>query len=124
VFIAYCVIAVLYGGMLVFSGILKLRQDPVAVQMLHGLLGVPLGAFPLLAACEIAGAVGLVAGIRWERLGIAASIGLVAYFVGAILTHLRVGDFAGMWSPALMLAISLTALITRIRSGARAWRTA
>jgi len=44
---------------------------------------VPLKMFPFLAACEIAGAVGLVIGIctrRWHRGGCR----LVLYFVGAV----------------------------------------
>jgi hypothetical protein len=40
---------------------------------------VPLTYFPLLAACEFAGALGLVLGIRWPPLGVAAGIGLVLY---------------------------------------------
>lgn len=117
-FVAYCVIAVLYGAMLVFSGVFKLQENPQAVKIIHDLIGVPLAFFPLLAACEIAGAIGLLGGIRWPRLGIAAATGLLIYFVGAIVSHIRVGDLAGVWSPALMLAIALAALVTRIKAGA------
>lgn len=117
-FVTYCVIAVLYSGMLVFSGITKLQQHPEAVRIIHDLIGVPLEFFPLLAACEFAGAIGLLVGIRWQRLGVAAAIGLIIYFVGAILSHVRVGDFAGIWSAVLMLVIALAAWLTRIKAGA------
>lgn len=115
-FVAYCVIAVLYAAMLIFSGITKLQHHPQAVQIIHDLIGVPLQFFPLLAACEFAGAIGLVAGIRWKRLGVAAAIGLIVYFVGAILSHVRVGDFAGIWSAVLMLVIAVAVLLTRIKT--------
>jgi hypothetical protein len=118
VFVAYCVIAVLYSAMLVFSGITKLQHHPQAVAIIHDLLGVPLAVFPLLAACEFAGAIGLLSGIRWQRLGVAAAIGLILYFVGAILSHVRVGDFAGLWSAVLMLVIAVAALLTRMKAGA------
>lgn len=39
---------------------------------------------------QIAGAVGAIAGlVRWPRLGIAATIGLCAYYAGAVVFHLR-----------------------------------
>jgi DoxX-like family len=54
------------------------------VQVVHEVVGVPLHYFPLLAACEIAGAVGLVLGIWWLVLGMAAGVGLVVYFGGRL----------------------------------------
>lgn len=115
----YCVIAVLYAALLTFSGVGKLRLDPNQVLTIHERAGVPLSIFPLLAACEFAGAIGLLAGIRWQRLGVAAAIGLVIYFIGAILSHVRAGDFAGLAAPAFMLAIAVAALATRIKVPAR-----
>jgi hypothetical protein len=43
--------------------------------------------------------------------GIAAAIGLVLYFVGAVGAHLRGRDFTGMPSAAVLLAASTAALI-------------
>ena len=118
-FITYCVLAVLYSGMLIFSGVTKLQHHPQAVQIIHELIGVPLGWFPVLAACEFAGALGLLAGIRWAGLGIAASVGVVLYFVGAIVSHLLAGDVAGTASPVFMLALAAALLLTRVKSRAR-----
>ena len=119
-FITYCILAVLYSGMLIFSGVLKLRHDAQMVQIIHHTIGLPLAYFPLLAACEIAAALGLLAGIRWARLGIAASIGAVIYFIGAIASHIRVGDFAGLGGAALMLAIASALLVLRVKTQRRA----
>jgi SNF family Na+-dependent transporter len=47
---------------------------------------MPLGT--LLAS----GAVGLVTGFAVPALGVAAAVGLVLYFVCAVIAHLRVGD--------------------------------
>ena len=117
--IAYSVTAILYAALLTFSAVGKLRLDPAQVLLIHERVGVPLSIFPLLAACELAGAIGLVAGIRWQRLGLAAAMGLVIYFIGAMLSHVRVGDFAGLGSPAFMLAIAVAALATRLKAQAR-----
>jgi isoprenylcysteine carboxyl methyltransferase (ICMT) family protein YpbQ len=118
-FIAYCVLAVVYSVTLIFSGIFKLQHHPQAVQIIHELIGVPLGLFPVLAACEFAGAAGLLAGIRWAGLGIAAAVGLVIYFVGAMISHMLAADFAGLGSPGYMLVIALVLLGIRIKTRAR-----
>lgn len=82
--------------------------------MIHETVGVPVKYFPLLAACEFAGALGLVAGIWWPPLGLSAGIGLVLYFVGAIVSHLRVGDVRGIGAPAFMLMLAGGALALRV----------
>jgi hypothetical protein len=69
--IAYLVITILLAAMVTFSGIGKIRHDPRIVQVIHELIGVPLKYFPLLAACEFAGALGIVLGIWWPLLGVA-----------------------------------------------------
>ena len=61
--IAYLVITILLAAMALFSGFGKLRNDPHIVKVIHETVGVPMKYFPHLASCEIAGAVGLVAGI-------------------------------------------------------------
>jgi hypothetical protein len=109
-FVAYTVIAVLLALALLVSATAKLRRVPQLVEGLTG-LGVPLGLFPFLAACEIAGAGGLVIGLWYPPLGIAAAAGLVLYFVGAVGAHLRGRDVTGLPSPAVLLAASAAALI-------------
>ena len=94
-FVAYVVVSVLTAALLVFSATGKLRRDPRSVTVIHDVVGMPLWSLRWLAACELAGAVGVLAGIAWSPLGIAAAAGLVLYFVGAVLGHVRVGDFKG-----------------------------
>lgn len=107
--------------MVAFSGVGKIRRDPKIMHVIHEVVGVPLQYFSLLAACEIAGALGLVLGIWWPFMGVAAGIGLVLYFVGATVSHLRVGDVKGIGPAAFMLALAAGALAMRIltRGGPR-----
>jgi len=112
--IAYLAVAVVLAAMVLFSGVGKLRHDPHIVKVIHETVGVPMKYFPLLAACEIAGAFGLVLGIWWPILGIAAAIGLVIYFVGAVISHVRVGDLKGIGPAAMLLTISAAALVLRV----------
>lgn len=115
-FIAYIIIAVLMSLLAVASGAAKLQHNPRVVSGIHGVVGVPMPWFPVLAACEIAGAIGLLIGIFWPPLGLAAAVGLVVYFVGAIIGHLRVRDFKGVGSPVLPLVLAVATLVLRILS--------
>jgi len=112
--LAYTALAVVTSLMVSASGMLKLRRDPKVLKVIHDVVGVPLTFFPLLAACEFAGAVGLVAGIVWRPLGLAASLGLVLYFLGAIIGHMRVGDFKGLGPAAFMLFLAVACLLLRV----------
>jgi hypothetical protein len=112
--IAYLVITLVFAAMVGFSGLGKIRRDPRIVHVIHEVVGVPLKYFLLLAACELAGALGLVLGIWRPSMGVAAGIGLVLYFVGATVAHLRVGDVKGMGPAAFLLAVAAGALAVRI----------
>ena len=112
--IAYLVITSLFAAMVAFSGLGKIRRDPHQMRVIHETVGVPLKCFPLLAACEFSGALGLVLGIWWPILGVAAAIGLILYFVGATVSHLRVSDVKGIGPPAFMLVVAAAALATRM----------
>ena len=111
---AYLVITILLALMVAFSGLGKIRRDPRQMRVVHETVGVPLTYFPLLAACEFAGTLGLLLGIWWPPLGVAAGIGLVLYFLGATVSHLRVGDVKGIGPAAFMLVVAAGALALRI----------
>jgi hypothetical protein len=113
--VAYGVLAVVTSVMVTFSGMMKVRHDPKTIKIIHEVVGVPLRFFPFLAACEFAGAIGLLAGILWPPLGLAASAGLVLYFIGAMVGHVRVNDFGGLGPAAFMLFMSSTCLVVRLR---------
>ena len=110
---AYLIVTVTFALLVTASGIGKIRRDPRQVKVIHETVGVPLKHFPLLAACEFAGAVGLVVGVLWPILGIAAGTGLELYFLGAIVSHLRAGDAKGIGSPVLMLVFASVVLALR-----------
>jgi len=112
--IAYLVITILLAAMVTFSGVGKIRRDPHIVQVIHEVVGVPLKYFPLLSACEFAGGLGVVLGIWWPLLGVAAGVGLVIYFLSACVSHLRVGDAKGIGPAAFILVVAAAALALRL----------
>ena len=111
---AFVVVTVLSALMTAFSALMKIRHDPKVVKIIHETVGVPMNFFPHLAACEIAGALGLIIGIWFPPLGVTAGSGLVIYFIGAIVSHLRVGDFKGIGAAAFMLGLSVASVALRI----------
>jgi hypothetical protein len=74
-------------------------------------VGVPRSWLPPLAAVKLAGAGGLVAGlVGLPALGIAAAVGLVLFFVGAVVTHLRAHVFYNIAFPCAYLCLSAATL--------------
>jgi len=112
--IAFRALSILLAAMVLFSGIAKIRRDPKVVRVVHEVVGVPMRYFPFLAACEFAGALGLLLGMVWPPVGVAAGIGLVLYFLGATISHLRVGDVKGIGPAAFLLAVSAAVVALRI----------
>ncbi|WP_406464559.1 DoxX family protein [Streptomyces sp. NBC_01622] len=56
------------------------------------LKGIPRKWVPVLGMLLAAGTVGLLAGLAVPLLGTLAASGLVLYFIGAIIAHVRVGS--------------------------------
>jgi hypothetical protein len=114
-FIAYAIVAVLLSLLLLMSAGAKLTRNPKVVEGMT-VVGVPPGMLTFLAGAEIAGAVGLIVGLWIAPLGIAAAIGVVLYFVGAVLAHLRKSDFKGAPTPLVILIVSGAVLALRATS--------
>ena len=114
-FIAYTVVAIVLGLGLAGSGSAKIRKDERVTAGLTA-AGVPLSWFVPLALLEFAATAGLVIGIWWRPLGIAAAIGVILYFIGALIFHVRANDFKGLPMPAVLLLAGVAALILGLAS--------
>jgi hypothetical protein len=111
-FLTYIIVSVVLALMLAASAWGKLtREDRIVTGMTA--VGVGLKWFPYLATLLLAGAVGLLVGIAFAPLGIAAAAGLILYFVGALIAHLRVKNMA-VAGPLMFLALAVAALLLRI----------
>ncbi|OBC02584.1 DoxX family protein [Mycobacterium sp. 852002-40037_SCH5390672] len=74
-------------------------------------VGVPRSWLPALGAVKLAGAAGIVIGLLGLReLGIAAAAGLVLFFVGAVVTHLRAHVLYNIAFPGAYLCLSAASL--------------
>jgi uncharacterized membrane protein YphA (DoxX/SURF4 family) len=112
--VASAAVSIVLAVMLVASAVMKFRRHEQVVTTITG-LGVPLSWFPLLGAAEVAGAVGLLVGLAVPPVGIAAAIGVIVYFIGAVITHLRAGDHA-LVAPLVPGLLAVAALALRIAS--------
>ena len=113
-FTALVIATVVLAAICLNSAAMKLRKNEQVLAVISGTVGVPLQHLPVLAALEIAGGVGIVIGLWLEPLGIAAAVGLVAYFVGAVLGHLRVKDTKNVVMPLPPLVLAVAVLVLRL----------
>jgi hypothetical protein len=51
---------------------------------------------------ELAGVVGVLAGLAWAPMGVAAAVGLALLVLGAIIFHVRADDSAADMAPAVI----------------------
>ncbi|ONK14036.1 DoxX family protein [Streptomyces sp. MP131-18] len=74
--------------------------------------GVERKWIPHLAVLEGAGTAGLVLGLFGMRpIGLAAAVGLVLFFVGAVGAHIRARVFHNIAFPAVFLCLAIAALV-------------
>ena len=74
---------------------------------------IPRSWVPVLGALLAAGTIGLLAGFAVPLLGILAATGLVLYFTGALLAHLRVGS-RNLLGWAVFFVTEVTALVVAV----------
>ncbi|MEV0647536.1 DoxX family protein [Phytomonospora sp. NPDC050363] len=73
--------------------------------------GVPQSWIPMLGVLKLAGAVGLVIGMLGvEWIGIAAAVGLVLFFIGAVVAHIRASAYSNIAVPVAFLALAAGSL--------------
>jgi hypothetical protein len=113
VFIATMVVSGLLAALLVVSAALKLSHRESVVRG-YLRVGVPEDKLDYLAAVLLAGAAGLVVGLWWAPLGIAAAVGLVCYFLGAVTFHIRAHDIANLTRPVGYEVLAVAALVLRL----------
>jgi hypothetical protein len=75
-------------------------------------VGVPRSWLPRLGAVKLAGGVGLLAGLAgFAGVGVAAAVGLVMFFVGAVVAHVRAGVYYNIGFPAVYLAAATASMV-------------
>src|SRR2546430_8935390 len=104
--IAYLTVTVITIVANAGMGIADLARAPFVLGN-SGSVGVSPKWLPTLGTLKIAGAAGLLFGLLGvQALGIAAAIGLILFFVGAIVVHIRARAFWTIVGPGAYLALA------------------
>lgn len=109
-FILYAAVTLLTVAFNIFSAVCDfVRYEQVAIAMARA--GVSTSWMTTLGILKAAAALGLLIGFRVPLIGTAAAVGLIMFFVGAIVVHLRAHDYTfGLAVVFLLLAVATLAL--------------
>lgn len=115
--IAYNIVTVAAALWVAFSAYSMFRRAKWVVEPLAE-YGVPSSWWNRLASAKAAGSLGLVVGLFFWPLGLAAAIGLVLYFSGAVVTIVRARSYAHIPYPLLYLVPVAVAVGLGLGAGA------
>jgi hypothetical protein len=108
------VVTALLAALFGFAGLIKvvgLRQSLA----IRDHLGVQPARWRVIGLLELSGVAGVLVGLLWAPIGVAAAIGLALLVLGAIVFHVRASDSAADTVPAVIglgLAVA-TAILQR-----------
>jgi DoxX-like family len=113
--LASVIVTVLLAILFTFSSSIKLlgARQSLAIRD-H--LGVTPVLWRVIGLLELAGVIGVLAGLAWAPIGVAAAIGLALLSVGAVAFHVRASDGFAKTAPAviaILLAVATAVLQTR-----------
>lgn len=114
-FIAAAVVSSLLAALLTFAAVRKLSHRPDVVAT-YRRVGVSEDKLNYLALILLAGAAGLIVGLFWGPLGIAATVGVICYYLLAITAHLRHHDTGNVLTPIVIELLAVATLILRLSS--------
>lgn len=102
-FVTAVILAIVLAPVLIFLGTAKVIRHPMMVAKARH-LGFSERGFQLVGAIELVGIAGLLTGLFWPPLGVAAAAGLVLFLVGGAIAHARVKDTVTAMIPAVVCA--------------------
>ncbi|MEV2216965.1 DoxX family protein [Streptomyces sp. NPDC050997] len=113
--VAHVVVTLIAAAMAGYSGVVILTRAQWIIQALTD-YSVPRAWWPRLGAAKVAGAIGLLIGLFVPVIGVAAGIGLVLYFTGAVVTVVRARRHAHIPFPLVYAAPVIGALTLGVLS--------
>ena len=112
----FTALSLLLAAACLLPGLAKVLGHP-KMQKSAAHFGIPWRRYQMIGAAELAAAGGVLAGLWWPPLGVAAATGMVVLLIGALTTHRRALDSAKEMAPALLiLAITIGYLAVAVIS--------
>ncbi|MEJ2855667.1 MULTISPECIES: DoxX family protein [unclassified Saccharothrix] len=109
-FIAYVVLTVVTVAANLAAAAVDFARSKWVLENMAG-YGLPASWIVPLGVLKAAGAVGLLAGFVVPVLGVAAAVGLVLYFVGAVAVVVRARVWGDVVYPAAFLGLAVASLV-------------
>jgi uncharacterized membrane protein YphA (DoxX/SURF4 family) len=116
--IANVVVTILLAVLFTFSSSIKLLSAPQSLAI-RDHLGVTPVLWRVIGILELAGVVGVLVGLAWPPIGVAAAIGLALLSVGAVAFHVRASDGWTQTAPAVIAIVLAVATATLQALGVR-----
>jgi hypothetical protein len=114
--IAAVVVTVLLALLFTFSSSIKLLGVRQSLEI-RDHLGVTPAMWRVIGALELAGVIGVLVGLAWAPIGVAAAIGLALLTVGAVAFHVRASDSLAKTAPAVIgIALAVATAILQLTS--------
>jgi hypothetical protein len=108
---ATVIVTLLLAALFTFSASIKLLGVAKSLEI-RDHLGVKPLQWRLIGVCELAGVAGVLVGLLWAPIGIAAAIGLALLTIGAIAYHVRMSDRVADLAPAVIgVLLALAAVV-------------
>ncbi len=96
--------SILLAALCLLPSAAKLSGQP-AMQASAVHFGIEWPRYRLIGAAELAAAVGILAGLAWPPIGVAAAAGMAVLLAGALVMHARAGDGGKEMAPALIILL-------------------
>jgi DoxX-like family len=113
---AYVVVTLVGAGLVGFSAGSVFFRAKWVVEPL-GEYGVPRSWWTWLGVAKAAGAVGLLVGLWVPVIGVLAGVGLVIYFLGAVITVARARWYSHLGFPLVYMAPVVGSLVLAVSGG-------
>ncbi|MGH9025738.1 MAG: DoxX family protein [Acidimicrobiia bacterium] len=111
-FVATVAVCAVLAALLTFSAAQKLGRSRAVVAS-YEKVGVSPERLRVLATVLLAGAGGILVGLAWPPIGLAAAACLAVYFVAAVGAHVRHHDLANVATPVVLFLLSVASLVMR-----------
>jgi hypothetical protein len=111
--IATVIVTICLAGLFAFASAIKLLGVKQSLAI-RDHLGISPSLWRVIGVLELAGVIGVLVGLAWSPIGIAAAAGLTLLSVGAVISHLRNSDSLADTAPAvvgILLAVTTAVML-------------
>jgi uncharacterized membrane protein YphA (DoxX/SURF4 family) len=97
-------LSILLAALCLMPSLAKLSAQP-AMRASADHFGIEWPRYRLIGVAELAAAIGLLAGLAWHPIGLAAAVGMAILLAGALVMHRRAGDSLKQMAPAFVILL-------------------